>query len=242
MNNWTLLKSNMLSVMITLFFTGMILSAGCLYLLAKAFPGEITWQTCAVVGLTFLTGIISISLARWSKEYVVIYRERTKEGKSESHTFTRSAGLLRPEVLTGCLGDDDGIQKWMNQLCTQLQAGQAALYEVREAGVVLQAGYALPAEKISTVSYQPGEGLIGRVAKEGQPLYIHPLPDGYITVYSGLGSASPKYLTILPVKDGDNVVGVLEVATFSALNLETRGQLDTAAIEIASLISSASIV
>ncbi len=81
--------------------------------------------------------------------------------------------------------------------------------------LVLSATYAfyIPDEKV--FEFQLGEGLIGQVAKAAEPLYLDELPQGYITVKSGLGSATPSHLLIVPwTQQEDNTFAVLEIASF----------------------------
>lgn len=79
----------------------------------------------------------------------------------------------------------------------------------------LSATYAffIPEEKV--YEFQWGEGLIGQVAKAGKSLYLDEIPQGYITVKSGLGSATPSYLLICPMKNKqDQTYGIIELASF----------------------------
>jgi len=79
----------------------------------------------------------------------------------------------------------------------------------------LSATYAfyVPEEKV--YEFEMGEGLIGQVAKAGEPLYMDNLPQGYITVKSGLGESTPSHLVIIPWKNKENeLYAVLEIASF----------------------------
>lgn len=53
-----------------------------------------------------------------------------------------------------------------------------------------------------------------QAAANGKTLYVDDIPEGYIYVISGLGSASPKYLLIVPFKKQEQVIGMLEIASF----------------------------
>jgi len=77
--------------------------------------------------------------------------------------------------------------------------------------------------------YEFGEGLAGQVAKEGKSINITNVPQGYITVLSGLGSASPNALAIVPVQSADQVVGVLEVASFRPFSRSDENYLQALA-------------
>ena len=47
---------------------------------------------------------------------------------------------------------------------------------------------------------------------------VDEIPEGYLTIMSGLGSSSPKYLMIKPVTLKEEVAGVIELASFKSLS------------------------
>ena len=63
-------------------------------------------------------------------------------------------------------------------------------------------------------SFPLGETLSGQVAKNQKILNISDLPDGYITVLSGLGKSNPRHLIIAPLVKGNECIGILELASF----------------------------
>ncbi len=63
-------------------------------------------------------------------------------------------------------------------------------------------------------SFPLGETLSGQVAKNKQLLNVREMPEGYITVLSGLGKSNPGYLIIAPVVHDDESIGVIELASF----------------------------
>ncbi|GAB0057580.1 hypothetical protein SIID45300_01911 [Candidatus Magnetaquicoccaceae bacterium FCR-1] len=61
-----------------------------------------------------------------------------------------------------------------------------------------------------------GDGLLGQCAHEGRPVILTP-PEGYWgKIRSGLGETTPDSLAILPIRLGDVVLGVVELATLGA--------------------------
>jgi signal transduction histidine kinase/HAMP domain-containing protein/CheY-like chemotaxis protein len=60
-----------------------------------------------------------------------------------------------------------------------------------------------------------GGGLVAQVALEKKRLLITDVPPDYITINSGLGAALPANIVILPVLFEDQVLGVIELASFS---------------------------
>lgn len=80
--------------------------------------------------------------------------------------------------------------------------------------------YAYPTDAPQT--FIIGEGWIGQVAREGHPLWLSSLPEGYLQALSGLGKAPPQAVAVLPVIAGDSIYGVWDVATFTEWDAEQR--------------------
>ncbi|MFI7090873.1 HAMP domain-containing protein [Streptomyces lydicus] len=87
-------------------------------------------------------------------------------------------------------------------------------------GLELIAGYgtgqpegrrSLPRLRLGT----PGWGLITQAAMEKKRIVVDAVPPDYITISSGLGAAAPASIVILPVLFEDQVLGVIELASFS---------------------------
>lgn len=109
------------------------------------------------------------------------------------------------------------LETLMVVLCEEIQAVQGALFVVRaDQTLHLMGSYAYFSTEKRKISYGWGEGLTGQVAKDAQLINIKAIPEGYVTVLSGLGKSSPKSMIIAPIKDEQgNVVGVVEVASFA---------------------------
>ncbi|MEX2973929.1 HAMP domain-containing protein [Streptomyces sp. C184] len=87
-------------------------------------------------------------------------------------------------------------------------------------GLELIAGYgtgqpegrrSLPRLRLGT----PGWGLITQAAMEKKRIVVEAVPPDYITISSGLGASAPASIVILPVLFEDQVLGVIELASFS---------------------------
>jgi signal transduction histidine kinase/CheY-like chemotaxis protein/HAMP domain-containing protein len=79
----------------------------------------------------------------------------------------------------------------------------------------LIAGYGLRADKDAPIQYRIGQSLIGQVAKSKRLIVVDQIPQGYIKISSGLGEAAPANLAILPLLFEDEVLGVVELASFT---------------------------
>jgi putative methionine-R-sulfoxide reductase with GAF domain len=80
----------------------------------------------------------------------------------------------------------------------------------------LVASYAYDRRKYHEKEILRGEGLIGGAWEEKETVVISNLPQGYISITSGLGHALPDKLIIVPIKNEEEVLGVVEIASFKA--------------------------
>jgi signal transduction histidine kinase/CheY-like chemotaxis protein len=82
----------------------------------------------------------------------------------------------------------------------------------------LIAGYGLRADKGAPIQYRLGQSLIGQVAKSKKSIMVGDLPESYVTISSGLGEAPPANLAVLPILFEDQVLGVIELASFTSFS------------------------
>ncbi len=188
------------------------------------------------IGLVFAFCYAAIHYLHLSKKEIIVYLDKKTENLSDqqgSGTSTSySQGSFNVNALREALKKaktvEEKRQQGLQQLCDQLNAGQGALYLAQTKGerksLELKNGFALVlAEGEKTPSFELGEGLIGQVAASGKSLYLDELPEGYAAcIESGLGTALPKFLFLLPLKKEDEVTGVIEVATFTAISEADR--------------------
>ncbi|KLL10522.1 ATP-binding protein, partial [Protofrankia coriariae] len=90
------------------------------------------------------------------------------------------------------------------------------------------AGYGSAPRKRSDGTFLFGEGLIGQAAVEKKRIRVEQVPNGYLYIRSGLGEAPPSDLVVVPVLFEEQVLGVIELASFtrfSELHLHLVDQL-----------------
>ncbi|AXB43472.1 HAMP domain-containing protein [Amycolatopsis albispora] len=71
-----------------------------------------------------------------------------------------------------------------------------------------------PAEQLPS-EFEFGQSLVGQVAKSKTPIVVDRTPAGYVRVSSSLGAAAPVNLIVLSVVFEDQVLGVIELASFA---------------------------
>jgi methyl-accepting chemotaxis protein len=77
--------------------------------------------------------------------------------------------------------------------------------------------YAFDRRKYTTMTLGWGEGLPGTCAQEKERIFVTDVPSDYFEVSSGVGSAKPNCILLVPLKIGERVLGVIELATVRLL-------------------------
>lgn len=80
------------------------------------------------------------------------------------------------------------------------------------------AAYAFFNEHNQYETFRVGEGLVGQCALEKKPIFLDQVPDHYIQIRSGTGAAAPKSIVILPIQYEDELLAVVEIASFASFS------------------------
>jgi putative methionine-R-sulfoxide reductase with GAF domain len=106
-------------------------------------------------------------------------------------------------------------KKILKEYADLFQIVQGEIYMIRDNKIKLLETYAYYVPEGKIIEFEIGDGLIGQVAKEMQPLRLDNIPENYIVVASGLGKASPSNLIIFPILFDNNLIGIIELASFT---------------------------
>ncbi|MFF7609835.1 HAMP domain-containing protein [Streptomyces parvulus] len=118
----------------------------------------------------------------------------------------------------------------------QDQAGaQEEQYELRMLGSY---GYSMGS---MPTSFRPGEALVGTAAEEKRTILVENAPSGYLKISSGLGEAPPAQVIVLPVLFEGQVLGVIELASFTPFTQIQKDFLNQIAEMIATSVNTISV-
>ncbi|MER6633025.1 HAMP domain-containing protein [Streptomyces sp. NPDC000987] len=90
-------------------------------------------------------------------------------------------------------------------------------------------------------SFRPGEALIGTAAQEKRTILVDNAPSGYLKISSGLGEAPPAQVIVLPVLFEGQVLGVIELASFTPFTQIQKDFLNQIAEMIATSVNTISV-
>jgi hypothetical protein len=152
-----------------------------------------------------------------------------------SQGLTQVATLLRGTDL------NQRADRLLTALVRYVDANQGGLYTIDEENgqpeIVLAARYAYGRKKFIEQRLKPGQGLLGQAYLEKEITRFAQVPEGYLTIGSGLGEASPRNLVIVPMLANERVEGLLELASFREFAPHQVEFLEKAGQEIAAALA-----
>ncbi|MFD3832375.1 ATP-binding protein, partial [Streptomyces sp. NPDC058621] len=134
----------------------------------------------------------------------------------------------------------------MDELAPLVDASYGAFYLAEEADgetwLSLIGSFGRPADHPAARRVRRGETLVGQAARSRRILTTDNLPPGYL-ISSGLGAAAPANLIVLPILVEDQVLGVIELATFNSFTPVHRdflGRLmETVGVNVSTIVANA---
>ncbi len=118
----------------------------------------------------------------------------------------------------------------LSELAPVVTAQHAVFYVLDSASeparLTLLASYAHKGQGAVGQHLALGEGLVGQCALERQKILLTNVPPDYIKISSGLGSAAPQSIIVLPILFEGQVKGVLELASFERFDPTHQAFLD----------------
>ena len=110
-------------------------------------------------------------------------------------------------------------QEVVSNVVKYVGAVQGALFVVNNADpnnvlIERKGSYAYGREKFIDGAVKPGEGMIGQVYLEGKHVFLTDVPQHFMKVTSGLGDAEPSSVMVMPLMVNEQIMGIMELASF----------------------------
>ncbi|MDF1796766.1 MAG: response regulator [Coxiellaceae bacterium] len=134
------------------------------------------------------------------------------------------------------------LQAVIKQLSVTVEAGVGTIYlkegHTKSDGCVfkLMGSYAYAERKGLSQEFKLGEGIVGQCAQERSTIVITEIPDSYVEITSGCGKDKPNCILAVPVVHEEDIVGVMEFASFQLFNKPQREVINAVAKNLAIFI------
>ncbi len=131
-------------------------------------------------------------------------------------------------TLQGATSHAEFGQRLLSGLVPTLGGGVAGLFlSDQDSDQLLRvASYGLAESASGTETLRVGEGLAGQCALDRASIVLTELPPDYLRISSGLGKAAPVQATAWPIKSRDELLAVMEFASFRALNASEQALME----------------
>ena len=142
---------------------------------------------------------------------------RTTEESQKKNNWSNQGMALFNEILKDdSTSINDLADKIIETMVNYLEANQGAVYMLDEQRTSLQriATYAYGKKKFVDQEIAVGQGLIGQCVLEKETVYLKKVPENYTKITSGLGEATPRSVLLVPLKIREEIMGVIELASF----------------------------
>lgn len=140
--------------------------------------------------------------------------------------------------------EEDGqiYNKLISAIVKYIDANQGGIYLLKgdkdeKEYLELISCYAYERHKFIDKRIEIGQGLIGQCFLEKEAIILKDIPKEYIFITSGLGESVPTFIAIIPIKQENKIVGVLEFALFKDLEPYEIDFLNKLGESIASYVS-----
>lgn len=176
-------------------------------------------------------------------------RDSLKEGNEQSELrnwFTQGVAEFS-EVLR--YKEDDTEELYftiIRKLVNYLKANQGGIFLVKEEEdgekyIELAGTYAYERKKFFEKRLSLGQGMVGQCVLEADTIYLEEIPESYVRITSGLGDATPTSILIVPLRLNEEVLGVVELASFNRFRKHEIEFVEKVGESIASFIFSYTI-
>lgn len=132
--------------------------------------------------------------------------------------LARFSDILRNK---NSLSLDDLANEILSNLVKYVKANQGAVFllegekQENDQHLKMIACYAYERKKYMDRRIELGEGMAGQCALEKEMIYLKDVPSNFVSITSGLGETTPRFVLIAPMMINEEIYGVIELASFN---------------------------
>ncbi|WP_422658336.1 response regulator [Paenibacillus sp. EC2-1] len=146
------------------------------------------------------------------------------------------------ELLEGIESLEEVGQRFMSEFTPVIGAHYGALY-IREEDkdpnkLMVRGSYAFEGGDAPRSSFTIGEGLVGQVALDKKSIMLNNPPENYMQVQSAWGSSKPGSIMIYPILFENELLGVLEMASFEQFTSLQEQLISQLSLSLGTLLNS----
>jgi signal transduction histidine kinase len=149
--------------------------------------------------------------------------EEIRQAENKQRSWAAEGQAIIGEVMRNT-GEDLKIisHRIISTLVRYLDANQGGIFILNDDNpsdiyIELMASFAYNRSRFHQKKIKLGDGIIGACFLEKESIFMTKIPDDYMQIRSGLGTANPSCLLVVPLKTENNVIGIIEVASFNIL-------------------------
>ena len=162
------------------------------------------YRTATVSGV--LSGVLGAAL---TLAIFALIRRSSRARAREEWLQAGQVGLAN--VMMGDKSVTELADEILSFLAGYLGFQAGALFKGEAGHFHRAAALGIPADAKTAMNFNLKEGLLGKVAAEGEPTIIRDVPEGYMTIGSALGQDKPRHLVLVPTHADDTVNAVIEL-------------------------------
>lgn len=170
--------------------------------------------------------------------------QEEKRIEEEKHSWANEGLAKLNEILRKHNDVEELSYQIISFLVNYINANQGGIFirnneDSKNITLDLKSFYAFNRRKYIKKSFELGEGLVGNCAIEKKRIHLTEIPDNYIRITSGLGGSNPRSLILIPMKLEEEVLGVIEIASFNKYEDYQIEFLEQASLSVASSLNMA---
>lgn len=149
------------------------------------------------------------------RDNLVAASEKDRQEKFVSIGLTKVSEIISKNTQSL----DNLAHEYISTIVNYTGANQGALFLLDGDGddqhLKLVSCYAYNRKKHVNGRVGLGEGLVGQCFLERDVMYLTEVPANYTKITSGLGEATPRCLLLIPIMTREEIIGVMELASFN---------------------------